>query len=28
LAAPASFKRLLGGADSYSKCNTVPQEER
>jgi len=25
-AAPVSFKRLLDGAHSYRKCNTVPNE--
>jgi len=26
-AGPVSFKRLLGRAHSYSKCNTVSNEE-
>ena len=26
--APVSCMRRLGGANSYSKCNTVPQRER
>ncbi len=27
LAAPVSFKRLLDGAHSYRKCNTLPKRK-